>query len=75
MLDSLFGFGQLASLFGLVAGFVLTVRYRKCASDAHPAQPGGTTMSSFPVRSESTADASSFNALDASAEHVGKAVA
>jgi hypothetical protein len=75
MLDSLFELGQLVSLFGLASGFVLTVRYRKCVDDAHPAQPSGTAIDLRALRNSSDALATSLNALDASPEHVERAAA
>jgi hypothetical protein len=73
MLDSLFAFGQLASLFGLAAGFVLTVRYRRCANEAHPAERSSTALNLIPARRESVAPATLPNALGA--EHVEQAAA
>jgi hypothetical protein len=73
MLDSLFALGQLASLFGLAAGFVLTVRYRRCANETHSGERGSTSSNLVPLRREGATPATSPNALGAG--HVGKAAA
>lgn len=44
MLDFLFQLGQLGSLLGLTAGFLLTVRYRKWVQEVHPAQSSITEI-------------------------------
>jgi hypothetical protein len=69
MLDFLFELGQLLSLLGLAAGFLLTIRYRKWDRQPLPAETRMTEINLVALRSQGDQMPRSLTASNAEPGH------